>query len=64
MSGVSRGLVVARDGRLSSPELAEALIKGLREVGRDVIDIGMAPTPVLYFATHYLGHLERRDGDR
>ncbi len=52
-----QGLVVARDGRLSSPELAEALIKGLREVGRDVIDIGMAPAPVLYFATHYLDTL-------
>ena len=52
-----QGLVVARDGRTSSPELAEALIKGLREVGRDVIDIGLAPTPVLYFATHYLDTL-------
>ena len=49
-----QGLVVARDGRDSSPELSEALIKGLRDVGRDVIDIGLAPTPVLYFATHYL----------
>ncbi len=47
-------LVVARDGRDSSPELSEALIKGLRDVGRDVIDIGLAPTPVLYFATHHL----------
>ncbi|MGE0385289.1 MAG: phosphomannomutase/phosphoglucomutase [Gammaproteobacteria bacterium] len=49
-----QGLVVARDGRNSSPELAEALIRGLCESGRDVIDIGVAPTPVLYFATHYL----------
>ncbi|MCC7413455.1 MAG: phosphomannomutase/phosphoglucomutase [Gammaproteobacteria bacterium] len=49
-----QGIVVARDGRSSSPELAEALIAGLRESGRDVIDIGLAPTPVLYFATHYL----------
>jgi phosphomannomutase/phosphoglucomutase len=49
-----QGLVVGRDGRQSSPELAEALIRGLLDSGRDVIDIGLAPTPVLYFATHYL----------
>ncbi len=47
-------LVVGRDGRKSSPELAEALIKGLRAAGRDVIDIGMVPTPLVYFATHHL----------
>jgi len=49
-----QGIVVARDGRDSSPELCEALIKGLTSTGRDVIDIGMVPTPVLYFATHHL----------
>lgn len=49
-----QGIVVGRDGRNSGPELAAALIKGLRASGRDVIDIGMVPTPVLYFATHYL----------
>ncbi|MEM7543668.1 MAG: phosphomannomutase/phosphoglucomutase [Pseudomonadota bacterium] len=47
-------VVVARDGRGSSPSLSERLIAGLTESGRDVIDIGLAPTPVLYFATHYL----------
>ncbi len=47
-------VVVARDGRLSGPELSEALIDGLQKAGREVIDIGMMPTPVLYFATHYL----------
>ncbi|MEE9157186.1 MAG: phosphomannomutase/phosphoglucomutase [Gammaproteobacteria bacterium] len=47
-------LVVGRDGRKSSPELAEALIQGLRAAGRDVIDIGMVPTPLVYFATHHL----------
>ncbi len=52
-----RGLsevVVARDGRLSGPELAAELIKGLRSTGCDVIDIGAAPTPLLYFATYHL----------
>jgi phosphomannomutase/phosphoglucomutase len=47
-------VVVARDGRLSGPSLLEALKKGLEESGRDVIDIGEVPTPILYFATHYL----------
>ena len=46
-------VVVGRDGRLSSPALSEALIKGLNESGRDVIDIGMVPTPVLYFGANY-----------
>ncbi|MDN3516340.1 phosphomannomutase/phosphoglucomutase [Aquisalimonas lutea] len=48
-------VVVGRDGRLSSPELAEALVEGLRTTGRHVIDIGQVPTPVMYFATHHLG---------
>ncbi len=48
-------VAVGRDGRLSSPELADALIQGLRAAGRNVIDIGLVPTPVLYFATHELG---------
>jgi phosphomannomutase/phosphoglucomutase len=47
-------VVVARDGRSSSPMLKEALVTGLQESGRDVLDIGLTPTPVLYFATHYL----------
>ncbi|MFA5683242.1 MAG: phosphomannomutase/phosphoglucomutase [Lysobacteraceae bacterium] len=49
-----REIAVGRDGRLSGPALSAALIDGLREAGCDVIDIGMAPTPVLYFATHHL----------
>jgi phosphomannomutase/phosphoglucomutase len=47
--------VVGRDGRLSGPKLAAALIEGIRSTGIGVIDIGMVPTPVLYFATHQLG---------
>jgi len=45
-------LAVGADGRLSSPELTEALIEGLIESGRDVINLGTIPTPLLYFATH------------
>ena len=47
-------VVIARDGRLSSPLLSQALSDGLRAGGCDVIDIGMVPTPVLYYATHKL----------
>lgn len=47
-------IVVARDGRLSGPDLLDALKQGLIESGRDVIDIGEVPTPLLYFATNYL----------
>ena len=43
-------IAVARDGRLSSPALEEALIKGLNDAGADVIAIGVSPTPMLYFA--------------
>jgi phosphomannomutase/phosphoglucomutase len=43
-------VVVARDGRLSGPELVGALADGLREAGVDVVDLGMVPTPVGYFA--------------
>ncbi len=49
-----KAVVIGRDGRLSSPMLSEALSEGLRAGGCDVIDIGMAPTPVLYYATHEL----------
>ena len=45
-----RKIVVGRDGRLSGPELAGALIEGLRSTGADVLDIGLAPTPLVYFA--------------
>jgi len=47
-------LAVGRDGRLSGPALRDALIEGIVSTGADVIDIGMVPTPVLYFATHDL----------
>jgi phosphomannomutase len=45
---------VGRDGRLSSPGLAEALIKGLIQTGIDVKDIGVGPTPMLYFSVKHL----------
>jgi phosphomannomutase/phosphoglucomutase len=48
-------VVIARDGRLSGSKLSAALRDGLLASGRDVIDIGAVPTPVLYFAAHTLG---------
>ncbi|WP_322619013.1 phosphomannomutase/phosphoglucomutase [Arenimonas daejeonensis] len=50
----ARTIVVGRDGRLSSPQMAAALIDGLRKAGREVIDIGEAPTPVVYFGAYHL----------
>ena len=49
-----REVAVGRDGRLSGPRLAAALIEGLRSTGIAVVDIGMVATPMLYFATYHL----------
>ncbi len=43
-------VAVGRDGRLSGPSLSAALMDGLAQAGVDVIDIGLATTPMLYFA--------------
>jgi phosphomannomutase/phosphoglucomutase len=48
-------VVVARDCRLSGPRLQAALIAGLVQGGAQVIDIGVGPTPLMYFAVHHLG---------
>ncbi len=47
-------LIVGCDGRKSSPRIKASLIKALMESGRDVIDIGQVPTPMMYFATRHL----------
>ncbi|MCM2252428.1 MAG: phosphomannomutase/phosphoglucomutase [Ramlibacter sp.] len=49
-----RTVAVGRDGRLSGPSLAAALVRGLTASGVDVIDIGPATTPMLYFAANTL----------
>lgn len=48
-------ICVGRDGRLTSPALATALISGLEEVGLDVTDLGVGPTPMTYFGLKHLG---------
>ena len=47
-------MAVGRDGRLSGPSLATALIQGLVDAGVEVIDVGMVTTPQLYFAANTL----------
>jgi len=49
-----RAVVVGRDGRLSGPAIAAALMDGICAAGCDAVDIGMVPTPLTYFATHAL----------
>ena len=48
-------IAIGRDGRLSGPELSAALAEGIAASGANVIDLGMVPTPVTYFAAHHLG---------
>src|SRR6476661_4140467 len=50
----ARRIAVGRDGRTHSGMLEAALVRGLTEGGVDVVLIGMGPSPMLYFATHYL----------
>ncbi len=45
-----RTVAIGRDNRLSSPELQDALMEGILSTGVDVLDTGLHPTPVLYFA--------------
>jgi len=47
-------VAVGRDGRLSGPDLSSALMRGLAAAGVEVIDIGLATTPMLYFAANTL----------
>ena len=44
-------ICVCRDGRLSGPKIIDTLMNGIISTGCNAIDIGMAPTPLLYFAT-------------
>ncbi|MGH2450471.1 MAG: phosphomannomutase/phosphoglucomutase, partial [Candidatus Limnocylindria bacterium] len=50
-----KGIAVGRDMRLSSPSIAEAVIRGASENGADVVDIGLVGTEMVYFAVGELG---------
>ncbi|HXQ28064.1 MAG TPA: phosphomannomutase/phosphoglucomutase [Gemmatimonadales bacterium] len=52
--GRAARVAVGRDNRPSGSDLAPALVRGLVDAGARVIDVGMVPTPALYFATHTL----------
>jgi phosphomannomutase/phosphoglucomutase len=54
LASKQKRFVIGRDGRLSGPELSAALARGIARAGCDVVDIGMAPTPVVYFAIQHL----------
>jgi phosphomannomutase len=47
-------IVVMRDARASSPTLMEAMVEGMLKAGAHVLDGGVGPTPMCYFATHHL----------
>ena len=57
-SGVCRGgsgaVCVGYDGRLSSPEMEQAVVEGLMDCGVEVVRVGLGPTPMLYFAVNVL----------
>jgi len=48
-----QALIVARDGRLHSQDLTNALIKGILHTGCNVVNVGVVPTPLMYFATYH-----------
>ena len=50
-----RRMAVGRDMRLSSPQMAEAVIRGASDEGAEVLDLGMIGTEMLYFAVGSLG---------
>jgi phosphomannomutase/phosphoglucomutase len=52
LRGIAGAVAVGRDNRPSGPALREALVDGLTSSGRDVIDVGVVPTPLLYWSLH------------
>jgi phosphomannomutase / phosphoglucomutase len=54
LKGAGR-ILVGGDGRISTPDLKEALVESLLARGWEVIDLGLAPTPLFYFARRQLG---------
>jgi len=50
----TRPVIIGRDVRLSGPSLMAAVIEGVRDGGRDVMDIGMGPTPLAYYGVFHL----------
>ncbi len=53
-----KAVAVGYDGRVSSPMLEEALVRGITEAGLDAVRIGMGPTPMLYYAEAVLDEVD------
>lgn len=51
----TREVLVGRDCRVSSPEIHDALVRGVNDAGADVCDLGLSTTPMVYFGTAYYG---------
>ena len=51
----TRKVLVGRDMRVSSPELHDALVKGITDAGADAFDLGLSTTPMVYFGTAAYG---------
>lgn len=54
LARAQKTICIGYDGRLSGPELAAALSRGIRKAGIDVIHLGLVATPVVYFAAYHL----------
>ncbi|HMC53668.1 MAG TPA: phosphomannomutase/phosphoglucomutase [Gemmatimonadaceae bacterium] len=52
--GEPGAIAVGRDNRPSGPKLRDALVDGLTSAGRDVVDVGVVPTPLLYWSLHHV----------
>ena len=53
--GTRGAIAVGRDNRPSGSKLRDALVDGLTASGRDVVDVGVVPTPLLYWSLHHTG---------
>jgi phosphomannomutase / phosphoglucomutase len=53
--GITGAIAVGCDNRPSGPMLRDGLVEGLTSSGRDVVDIGVVPTPLLYWSLHHVG---------
>lgn len=55
MARGGRKVALGRDCRISSPGIRDSLVEGMRRCGLEILDVGLCPTPVLYFAIRHLG---------
>jgi phosphomannomutase / phosphoglucomutase len=52
---IKGAVAVGRDNRPSGSKLRDSLVEGLTSCGRDVVDVGVVPTPLLYWSLHHVG---------